>query len=179
MASPTLQCALKDVLGEAVVACDMPEPCKFPCLETCLIFRVVLKGEVHLFPPCRHVLQHPYSCAFLPRVLRQQAGDGLLHTVDRVTAAVLAKMPIAQSLGWCLTCWAQGWGGGGYADCHYRWWKQEIQVQLTGGWQKGKTVRQWWCVSSVNDPTFLPCPKYGFEAFAFPQKDLRNEDSKF
>ena len=26
-ASPTVQGALKDVVGEAVVACDMPEPC--------------------------------------------------------------------------------------------------------------------------------------------------------
>ena len=30
-----LQCALKDGLGEAVVACDMPEPCKFPSLDSC------------------------------------------------------------------------------------------------------------------------------------------------
>ena len=29
-ASPTLQGALKDGFGEAAVACDMPEPCKFP-----------------------------------------------------------------------------------------------------------------------------------------------------
>ena len=31
-ASPILQGALKDGVGEAVVACDMPEPCKFPSL---------------------------------------------------------------------------------------------------------------------------------------------------
>ena len=31
-ASPTLQGVLKDGFGEAVVACDMPEPCKFPSL---------------------------------------------------------------------------------------------------------------------------------------------------
>ena len=30
-----LQCALEDGFGEAVVACDMPEPCKFPSLESC------------------------------------------------------------------------------------------------------------------------------------------------
>ena len=34
-ASPTLQSAQKDGFGEAVVACDMPEPCKFPSLDTC------------------------------------------------------------------------------------------------------------------------------------------------
>ena len=34
-ASPTLQGALKDGLGEAVVACDMHELCKFPSLDIC------------------------------------------------------------------------------------------------------------------------------------------------
>ena len=34
-ASPTLQGALEDGSGEAVVACDMPEPCKFPSLDSC------------------------------------------------------------------------------------------------------------------------------------------------
>ena len=34
-ASPTLQDAPKDGFGEAVVACDMPEPCKFPPLDSC------------------------------------------------------------------------------------------------------------------------------------------------
>ena len=35
MALPTLQGAMKDGFGEAVAACDMPEPCKFPSLDTC------------------------------------------------------------------------------------------------------------------------------------------------
>ena len=34
-ASPTLQGALKDGSGEAVVACDMPEPCEFPSPDSC------------------------------------------------------------------------------------------------------------------------------------------------
>ena len=34
-ALPTLQDALKDVLVEAVVECDMPKPCKFPSLDSC------------------------------------------------------------------------------------------------------------------------------------------------
>ena len=34
-ALPTLQGALKEGCGEAVVACDMPEPCKFPSLDSC------------------------------------------------------------------------------------------------------------------------------------------------
>ena len=33
--SPTLQGALKNGFGEAVVACDIPEPCKFPFLDSC------------------------------------------------------------------------------------------------------------------------------------------------
>ena len=35
MALPSLQDALKDVLAEAVVECDMPKPCKFPSLDSC------------------------------------------------------------------------------------------------------------------------------------------------
>ena len=35
VASPTLQGALKDGFGEAVMAYDMPEPCKFPSLDSC------------------------------------------------------------------------------------------------------------------------------------------------
>ena len=41
-ASPTLQRALKDGFAEAVMACDMPESCKFLSLDT---LRVVLKEE--------------------------------------------------------------------------------------------------------------------------------------
>ena len=35
MASPTLQGPLKNGFGEAVEACDMPKPCKFPSLDSC------------------------------------------------------------------------------------------------------------------------------------------------
>ena len=34
-ASPTLQGARKDCFGEAVVACEMPEPRKIPSLDSC------------------------------------------------------------------------------------------------------------------------------------------------
>ena len=34
MTSPTLQGDLKDGFRAAVVACDMPEPCKFPSLDS-------------------------------------------------------------------------------------------------------------------------------------------------
>ena len=34
-ASPTVQGALEDGFGEAVVACDMPKPCKFPSFDSC------------------------------------------------------------------------------------------------------------------------------------------------
>ena len=32
---PALQGFLKDGFGEAVVECDVPEPCKFPSLDSC------------------------------------------------------------------------------------------------------------------------------------------------
>ena len=35
MALPTLQGALKDGFGEAVMACDMPKPCRFLSLDWC------------------------------------------------------------------------------------------------------------------------------------------------
>ena len=35
MALPTLQGALKNAFGEAVMVNDMPEPCKFPSLDSC------------------------------------------------------------------------------------------------------------------------------------------------
>ena len=67
-ASPILQGALKNGFGEAVVACDMPEPCRFPSLDSCLkrflwthkevdlalppVVGLVLQvGEVEKFPP--------------------------------------------------------------------------------------------------------------------------------
>ena len=34
-ASPTLKSFMKGDFGEAVFACDMPEPCKFPSLDSC------------------------------------------------------------------------------------------------------------------------------------------------
>ena len=34
-ASPTLQRSLKDGFEQVVVACDMPEPCMFPSLDSC------------------------------------------------------------------------------------------------------------------------------------------------
>ena len=34
-ASPTLQRALNNGFREAVMACDMPEPCKLPSLDSC------------------------------------------------------------------------------------------------------------------------------------------------
>ena len=34
-ASPTLQDAMEDGFGEAVVVCDVPEPFQSPCLDNC------------------------------------------------------------------------------------------------------------------------------------------------
>ena len=49
-ASPTSQGALKDGFGEAVVACDMPEPCKFPSLGGCQKMFLWTHMEVDLAP---------------------------------------------------------------------------------------------------------------------------------
>ena len=49
-ASSTLQGALKDGFGEAVVACDMPEPCKFPSLDSCQKRFLWTHKEVDLAP---------------------------------------------------------------------------------------------------------------------------------
>ena len=50
VASPTFQGALKDSFGEAVVSCDMPEPCKFPSLDSCQKKFPWTHKEVNLAP---------------------------------------------------------------------------------------------------------------------------------
>ena len=47
---PTLQGALRDGFGEAVVVCDMLEPCKFPthqkeCCEVKSVHRILTPGK--------------------------------------------------------------------------------------------------------------------------------------
>ena len=49
-ASPILQGALKDGFGEAVVVCNMPEPCKFPFLDSCQKRFLWTHEEVDLAP---------------------------------------------------------------------------------------------------------------------------------
>ena len=58
-ASPTLLCALKDGFGHAVVAFDMPEPCKFPSLDSCQKRFLWTQKEDNLTPHpiVGHVLQ--------------------------------------------------------------------------------------------------------------------------
>ena len=48
--SPTLQGSLKDGFGEAVLACNMPEPCKFPSLYSCLKRFLLTHKEDDLAP---------------------------------------------------------------------------------------------------------------------------------
>ena len=49
-ASPILQGALKDGFGEAGVACDIPEPCKFPSSDSCQKRFLWTQKEVYLAP---------------------------------------------------------------------------------------------------------------------------------
>ena len=59
MASPTLQGALKDRFGEAVMVSDMPEPCKFPSLDSCQkrLLRTNKEVDLALHPVIGLVLQ--------------------------------------------------------------------------------------------------------------------------
>ena len=50
LVSPTLQGALKKGFGGAVLACDMPEPCKFPSLYSCQKRFLWTHKEVDLAP---------------------------------------------------------------------------------------------------------------------------------
>ena len=43
-------CTLKDGFGEAVVACDMPKPCKFPSLDSCQKRFLWTHKELYLGP---------------------------------------------------------------------------------------------------------------------------------
>ena len=47
---PTLQDALKDGFEEAVMVCDMPEPCQFPSLDSCKKRSPRIHKEVDLAP---------------------------------------------------------------------------------------------------------------------------------
>ena len=49
-ASPTLQGVLKDGFGEAVVECDMPEPCKISSLDSCRKRFLWTNKDVDLLP---------------------------------------------------------------------------------------------------------------------------------
>ena len=49
-ASPTLQGALNDDFGEAVVICDMSKPCRFPSLDFCQTIFLWTHKEVDLAP---------------------------------------------------------------------------------------------------------------------------------
>ena len=60
--SPTLQGAFKDGFGEAVGACDVPGPCKFPSSDSCLKKFLWTHKGIHLAP-------HPVICLVL------QVGD--------------------------------------------------------------------------------------------------------
>ena len=59
MAVCTLQGALKGGFGEAVMACDMPEPCKFLSVASCLerLLWIHKEGELAPHPVVGLVLQ--------------------------------------------------------------------------------------------------------------------------
>ena len=73
MATPTLQGSLKDDLGEAVVACDMPEPCKIPSLCSCQKRFLWTHREVYHTPHPVDDLVLQVGDAKFPRVLGSKA----------------------------------------------------------------------------------------------------------
>ena len=70
-ASPTLQGALKDGFGEAVVVCDMPNPCKLLSLDSCQQRFLSTKKEVDLaqHPVIGLALQEETQRSFLGRLV--------------------------------------------------------------------------------------------------------------
>ena len=69
-ASPTLKGALKDGFGQAVVACDMPEPYKFPPLDICQKRFLWTHKEVDLAPhPVVGLVLQAGDAEKLPRAL--------------------------------------------------------------------------------------------------------------
>ena len=66
-ALPTLQGALKDGFGEAMVTCDMPKPCKFPFLDSCQKRFLWTIRENKGFYPLRRALGIQCKCSYNTR----------------------------------------------------------------------------------------------------------------
>ena len=88
-ASPVLQGAQENGSGEAVVACDMPEPCQFPSLDSCQKRFLWTHKEVDLAPhpvvglvlqvgDTEKFLMHLVLKAWIP-FFSQQAGVHVSH----------------------------------------------------------------------------------------------------
>ena len=85
----SLQGALKDGFGEAAVVCDMPEPCKFPSLDSCQkrFLRTHKEVDLALNPVVGPVLQagdvkkFPHALAFESiHILKANAKHTQVHT---------------------------------------------------------------------------------------------------
>ena len=77
-ASSTLRGALKDGFKEAVVVCDMPEPCKFPSLDICEKRFLWTHKEVDLAPyPVAGPLLRLGNTEKFPHVLGFESLDSL------------------------------------------------------------------------------------------------------
>ena len=84
-ASPTLQSALKQGFGETVVACDMPEPRKFPSLVSCRKRFLQTHEEVNLAPhPVVGLVLHLGDAVKLPHALGFNNLDPFSESANRV-----------------------------------------------------------------------------------------------
>ena len=79
-ASPTLKVALKEGFGEAVVACDMPEPCKFQFFDSCQRRFLWTHKEADLAPhPVVGLVLQVGDAEKLPQALGLSASASRIH----------------------------------------------------------------------------------------------------
>ena len=90
MASPTLQGALTDGFETSVVACDMPERCKFPSLDSCQNRFLWTHKEVDLAP-------HPVVHLVLP----SRGGDQFQVSGSNTVNFLLS---LFQTNAYCIMC---------------------------------------------------------------------------
>ena len=107
VASPTLQGALKDGFGEAVTAYDMPEPCKFPSLDSCQkrFLQTHKEADLALLPVVglvlwRSFLRHLVSKAWITAI-EEDGGDERLVQLELACAADSVALPYPVLSGYC------------------------------------------------------------------------------
>ena len=85
--------------GEAVVACDMPEPCKFPSLDSCRMKFMETHKEVDLVPhPVVGLVFKVGDTEKLPQALGSESLDRFLQSASRVHVSQPYRMDVTRDL---------------------------------------------------------------------------------